>query len=129
MKPALFMWTVITGLILSGCGDETSSNNVKATLPGTYIRASQHEYGKEFDTLVVSLQNEAANEFKLNRRWRYERVLDGKAIEPEYKNTTTTVVYDEAAKPLKENETGDTYSLDPAGKTLFAGKTKYEKLK
>jgi hypothetical protein len=125
----LFLLCFTASAIISGCSNETSADEVKAAIPGTYIRASQHEYGKEFDTLVVSQQNEAANEFKVNRRWRYERVLDGKAIEPEYKNTTTTVVYDVAAKQLKEAETGDTYSFDPATKSLFAGTTKYEKLK
>ena len=129
MKAALFLSMLVAGTTLLSCAGGTSADEVKTNIPGTYIRASQHEYGKEFDTLIVSLQNEADNEFKLNRRWRYERVLDGKPIEPEYKNTTTTVVYDEAAKQLKETETGDTYSFDPGNKTLFAGSTKYEKLK
>lgn len=126
---ALFMLGLTAIAIGSGCTNGTSADEAKTNIPGTYIRTSQHEYGKEFDTLVVSLQNSAANEFKLNRRWRYERVLDGKAIEPEYKNTTTSAIYDEASKQLKENETGDTYSFDPASKTLFAGSTKYEKMK
>jgi hypothetical protein len=126
---AFFMLSLTVCAIASSCSNETSADEVKVAIPGTYIRASQHEYGNEFDTLVVSLQNEAANEFKINRRWQYERVLDGKAIEPEYKSTTTTAVYDEAAKQLKETETGDTYSFDPATKSLFAGSTKYEKLK
>lgn len=126
---ALFMLSLSAIAVVSSCSNGTSADEVKANIPGTYIRASQHEFGKEFDTIVVSLQNEAANEFKLTRRWRYERVLDGKPIEPEYKNTTTTAVYDEPSKQLKETETGDTYSFDPASKTLFAGSTKYEKLK
>lgn len=126
---AFFMLCLTAGAIASSCTNGTSADEIKVAIPGTYIRASQHEHGKEFDTLVVSLQNEAANEYNLNRRWRYERVLDGKAIQPEYKNTTTTAVYDEAAKLLKETETGDTYSFDPASKTLLAGSTKYEKLK
>lgn len=126
---AFYLLCLAASAMATGCNNGSSVDEMKASLPGTYIRASQHEYGKEFDTLVVSLQNEAANEFKLNRRWRYERVLDGKAIEPEYKNTTTAAVYDEATKQLKETETGDTYSFDPASKTLFAGSTKYEKLK
>lgn len=129
MKAALFLLILLVGTTLLSCGNGTSADEVKTNIPGTYVRASQHEYGKEFDTLVVSLQNEAANEYKVNRRWQYERVLDGKAIEPEYKSTTTTAVYDEAAKQLKETETGDTYSFDPATKSLFAGSTKYEKLK
>lgn len=129
MKAILFLSVLVAGTTLLSCGSGTSAEEAKTNIPGTYIRASQHEYGKEFDTLVVSLQNGAANEFTLNRRWRYERVLDGKAIEPEYKNTATLAVYDEASKQLKENETGDTYSFDPASKTLFAGSTKYKKIK
>lgn len=129
MKSAFLILISIAGAVFAGCGDGASANNVKASLPGTYVRASQHEYGKEFDTIAVSLQNDAANEFKLNRRWRYARVLDGKPIEPEYKNTTTTAVYEESSKQLKEAETGDTYTFDAATKVLFAGSTQYEKLK
>lgn len=129
MKTALSLLAFAGITIFFCCNNETSADVVKTNLPGTYVRASQHEYGKEFDTIAITLQNGAANEFKLNRRWRYERVLDGKAIEPEYKNTTITAMYEEGSKQLKENQTGDTYTFDAAKKLLFAGSTQYEKLK
>lgn len=128
MKPSVALYLLLPMLLL-GCATSTSKDEIKEAIPGTYIRASQHEFGTEHDTVVISLQNEAANEYSLTRKWKYERVLDGKAIEPEYKNTTTTAIYDANGKLLKETQTGDTYTFDAKQGTLFAGSTKYQKLK
>jgi hypothetical protein len=123
-----FIYSSVIAMSLTACGT-TAKDEVKAFIPGTYIRSSQHEFGKENDTVVVSLQNETASEFKLERRWTYERILDGKAQEPEYKTKITSGIYNDETKMLTETETGDTYSFDAAQKTMFTGSTKYQKIK
>lgn len=125
MKPVLFLFALIC---LLGC-NTAPIDDVAAFIPGTYARTSEHEFGKEWDTLAISLQNASANEYKLVRRWRYERVLDGKPLDPEYKITTTTGVYDAAGKTLQEARTGKSISFDPKAGVMFSGSTKYEKLK
>ena len=115
--------------LLSSCSSPSASDNVKDFIPGTYIRFGQQEYGTEWDTLVISIQNPSANEYKVQRAWKYARVLDGKAIEPEYKNKSTSAIYDSKAKVLNEKETGNSYSFKPDEKAVFAGTTKYLKLK
>ncbi len=128
MKPAILA-AIICALSIFACDSRTFQDEVKESIPGTYIRSTQHEYGTEHDTVVIILQNETVNEYKLTRRWKYERVLDGKPIEPEYKSTSTTAVYDAKAGMLKETETGDGYTFDTKEKVMFAGSTKYQKLK
>lgn len=110
-----------------GCQD-LQPDPVQKFIPGTYARFSQHEYGTEFDTLVITLQNTSANEYKILRKWRYERVLDGVPLEPEYKRTTTSAIYNTSHKLLRETETGDFYSFDTHQKVLFNGPIKYNKL-
>jgi hypothetical protein len=122
------MYSLVLAVGLTACGT-TGKDEVKAFIPGTYIRSSQHEFGKENDTVVVSLQNETTNEFKLERRWTYERILDGKTQEPEYKTKITSGIYNAETKVLTETETGDTYSFDAVQKIMFAGSTKYQKIK
>ena len=104
--------------------DETES-----FIPGTYVRSSHHEFGTEHDTLVISLQNAAAHQFKIERRWLYERVLDGNKLDPEYKQTSSMAIYHEKNKLLEETNTDGDYSFDVDRKVLFAGTTQYKKLK
>jgi hypothetical protein len=126
MKPILIFIAVL--FLLSACSN-TESDAIKNFIPGTYTRSAEHEFGAEHDTVIISLQNSAANEFKLVRKWKYERVLDGKRLEPEYKNTSTSAIFNTDSKLLQETETADTYSFDSKQKAMFAGTTKYVKLK
>jgi hypothetical protein len=127
MKLLLIMLFAII-ILLSSCSN-AESDAIKDFIPGTYIRSAEHEFGAEHDTVIISLQNKSANEFKLIRKWKYERVLDGKPIQPEYKSTSTSAIFNNENKMLQERETADTYSFDPKQKAMFAGTTKYLKLK
>jgi hypothetical protein len=121
------MMTFIS-ILFAACNSITK-DEVKEFIPGTYIRSSQNEFGKEYDTLVVSMQSKSANEYKIQRRWRYERVLDGKPIEPEYKVTETSGLYDSEKKTLQETETLDFFTFDVEKKLLFNGANKFTKIK
>ncbi|MFT3981201.1 MAG: hypothetical protein QM687_12070 [Ferruginibacter sp.] len=112
-------------LFIFAC-NSLSKDEFKAFIPGTYTRLSEHEFGKEYDTLVIS---EIGNQFQLQRKWKYERILDGVAQEPEYKKETTTALYDDQHQLLNENETGNTITFDEKENVLFIGSTKYIKLK
>ena len=118
----------IAALLLYGCGLINARDEVEEFIPGTYIRFSEHEYGTEYDTLIITLQNRSAGEYSILRKWKYERVLDGERIEPEYKRTNTSGVYNSTHKLLQETETGDIYSFDIKQKILFNGPVKYQKL-
>ena len=104
-------------------------DGVKNFIPGTYIRFSQHEYGTEYDTLVITFQNSLANEYRIVRKWKYERVLDGNRIEPEYRRTETSGIYSVKNKILQESETRDIFSFDVKRNLLFTGSTEYQKIK
>jgi len=119
---------MILFIIAESC-NYTLNDQVQNFIPGTYIRFSQHEYGTEYDTLSISLQNKTSNEYQVMRKWKYERILDGERIEPEYKKQTTTCIYDSKDKLLEETETGANYSFDPKRSRLFAGSIEYKKIK
>lgn len=118
----------IIALLVYGCGLTKSRDEVEEFIPGTYIRFSQHEFGDEYDTLVISLQNKSALEYKILRKWKYERMLDNQKIEPEYKRSFTSGIYNDKNRLLRENETGGIYSFDVKQKILFNGAVKYKKL-
>ncbi|MBP6023914.1 hypothetical protein [Ferruginibacter sp.] len=115
-------------LIISGCGT-SGKDEIMEFIPGTYIRAGQNEFGKEFDTLVISVQNLAAKEFKIQNRWHYIRQVEGGADVPEYKINETSGIYNTETKLLEEAETLDHYSFDVKEKVVFDGTNKFKKIK
>lgn len=112
-------------MLIAACNG-LREDSVKKFIPGTYIRYSEHEYGKEYDTLVITNQKD---QFQIQRRWRYERVLDGMTQEPEYKHQATTAFYDAEQRLLRESETGNTINFEPKENILIIGSTKYKKVK
>ena len=127
MKPIFIL--SLFALLFIGCGTGDEPDSVKETVAGTYVRSSTHQFGSEQDTLVVALQNRAANQYTITRKWQYARVLDGKAVPPEYKQTSTTATYDATANVLRDAGSGDTWSFDGDKGVLYAGTTAYQKLK
>jgi hypothetical protein len=134
MKIALtdILLYIVVLIVLYSC-ESFKSDVAKKLIAGTYFRFSEHEFGKEWDTIDIreKVEDEAgkvqsATAFKITRRWRYERILEGKKIEPEYKRTVSTASY--ANEELKESETGLVFSFDFKRRFLFIGDTKYEKL-
>lgn len=128
MKIILLIFITVLLLIFS-CETLVTTDEVRDFIPGTYIRFSQHEFGTEYDTLTITLQNKAANEYKILRKWKYERVLDGASIEPEYKRLATSGIYNPNNKLLQEAENGLAFSFDVQKQLLYSGPIQYKKIK
>lgn len=114
--------------LISSC-NTSGKDETMEFIPGTYVRTGQNEFGKEFDTLVISLQNPTAKEFKIQNRWYYVRQVEGEANVPEYKVKETSGIYNTETKLLEEAETLDHYSFDIKEKLLFDGTNKFKKIK
>ncbi len=125
----IFSIPVFMLFILIGCNDDSENKALREFIPGTYTRQSEGEFGKSWDTLVISLQNKEAGQYKIIRRWKYNRVLDGKPIEPEYKITETSGTYNPESRALQENETLEIFTFDTKRKFLFDGSNQFLKIK
>lgn len=97
----------------------------KSFFEGAYLRYVEHEFGREWDTLLI--KRSGTDAYKITRKWKYERVLDGDTIAPEYKVFHRTAVWLENERLLVEEESGLRYRLE--GESLQAGETVYQKLK
>lgn len=126
MKTTLVI--LLATIIVSGC-TSGGKDEIMEFIPGTYVRVGQNEFGKEFDTLVITIQNPAAKEFKIQNRWHYIRQVEGEANIPEYKVKETSGIYHAETKLLEETETLEHYSFDVKGKVLFDGTNKFRKIK
>lgn len=126
MKTTLLI--ILATVIISGC-NSSGKDEIMEFIPGTYVRTGQNEFGKEFDTLVITIQNPAVKEFKIQNRWHYIRQVEGEANVPEYKVKETSGIYNTETKLLVESETLEHYSFDVKEKVLFDGTNKFKKIK
>ena len=85
MRLLLVLCIGVILLIVCSCGGLVKTYDEEKNIPGTYIRFSEHEFGREYDTMLIESQNKPAHQFRIIRKWKYERRLDGAAIGPEYK--------------------------------------------
>lgn len=89
---------------------------------GSFVRTARHEFGREFDTLAIQ---RVAGGYRIVRKWRYLRVLEGKELPPEYKQLR----YDAAVRNggLQETASGLRYTL--VNDTILAcGTLRYHRL-
>ena len=115
-------------VIISSC-NTSGKDEIMEFIPGIYVRAGQNEFGKEFDTLVITIQNPTAKEFKIQNRWHYIRQVEGEANVLEYKVKEMSGIYSTETKLLEEAETLGHFSFDIKEKLLFDGTNKFKKIK
>lgn len=126
MKTVTF-FVLLLMVIASSCN--TSKDEIAEFIPGTYIREGANEFGKEYDTLVISIQNKEAKQYRIVNKWLFARQVDGEVKEPEYKVKESSGIYNPENKMLEESETLDHYTFDVKEKVLFNGTNKYKKIK
>ena len=129
MQRLLLLCMGVILVVVCSCSGLSKADEVEKNIPGTYIRLSEHEFGREYDTMLIEGQNKPVHQYRIIRKWKYERRLDGAAIEPEYKKIITSGVYNANNKLLEESETGAHFSFDVKKKLLFKGSTEYQKIK
>lgn len=126
MKKVTF-FVLFLMLIAGSCSN--AKDEIAEFIPGTYVREGTNEFGKEYDTVVISIQNKEAKQFKIVNKWLFARQVDGEVKEPEYKVKESSGIYNADSKLLEESETLEHYSFDIKGKVLFDGTNKYQKIK
>lgn len=126
MKQALSLYIFI--VMLLSCSD-LKPDSTLAFIPGTYVRSEVREFGRIEDTITIKIQHPDVNSFLIEQRWRYERVLDGVAQEPEYKVITDQGIYDTEKKLLQNQRNLRVYSFDEKKQVLYNGTMIFQKIK
>ena|SRR5690606_31313072 len=114
-------------ILVQGCGLIIKRDKVKVFIPGAYTRVSQHEFGTEHDTIIINVQNEFSDQYHIERRWKYERILDGEKLKPEYKLFKMTGFYNSHNELLRIEHTGEILSFNPKKKQIVVGSVTYQK--
>lgn len=126
MKQALSLCIFI--VMLLSCSNLKPESTL-SFIPGTYVRSEVREFGHIEDTITIKIQHPDVNSFLIEQRWRYERVLDGVAQEPEYKVITDQGIYDTEKKLLQNQRNLRVYSFDEKKQVLYNGTMIFQKIK
>lgn len=120
---------VMTVFILSLFSCSSKTDEIRALIPGTYVRFSDHEMRKEYDTLRIEVISEAGNNYRLLRSSTFQRKMDGQSFPWEQTKEEWTAIYDSQKKILNETKKGKVISFVPEKNILLVGTTEYKKIK
>ena len=120
---------VMTVFILSLFSCSSKTDEIRAFIPGTYARFSDHEMRKEYDTLSIEVISEAGNNYRLLRSSTFQRKMDGQSFPWEQTKEEWTAIYDSQKKILNETKKGKVISFVPEKNILLVGTTEYKKIK
>lgn len=123
----LYLFYILLALLLS-CSN-LKSDQILAFIPGTYVRSELREFGRIEDTITIKIQHQQVNSFLIEQRWRYDRVLDAVAQEPEYKVITDQGIYNPKSKLLQNQRNLRLYSFDEKKQVLYNGTMIFQKIK
>ena len=125
MKKCFVIAVFISSLF--SCASKT--DEIRAFIPGTYARVSDHEMRKEYDTLRLEVINYAGNNYWLVRSSTFQKKMDGQTFPWEHTKEEWTAIYDASRRVLTETRKGKVISFIPEKNSLLVGTTEYKKIK
>lgn len=116
-----WMWVVSILALIVSCKDTSDSIN------GTYSRLIDHEFATGNDTLIIQQVNDVT--YRIEKRSKYKRIINGKVMEPESHRTKWTAIYDAGNQLLRETNQGKVLLLSEDSDRVILGALEYERVK
>ena len=118
---------MLIALAMVGC--DALQPGMNRDMEGTYVKAISSEYSTGSDTLEISAISRENNNYQINRKSNFQRVVRGRLAKPEQKSERWIAIYDPGQKILKEVTKGKILSFIPEKNMLLVGKSVYHKTK
>ena len=103
-------------------------NTVRDFIPGVYVKQSESEFSKAFDTLRVNVYDAAGNTYLVIQRTGFQVIKDGKLQPKQYRGSKEVAVLDESTHQLQEMQSGRYLTFSPENGTVLAGPAEYKKI-
>jgi hypothetical protein len=103
--------------------------SVRNSFPGVYVKQSESDYSKAYDTLRISVYDETGNTYLILQHTGYQLIKDGKLQPKLYKSGKEIAVYDETTHLLQGMDSGKLLVFSPENQTLLVGSSEYKKIK
>lgn len=117
-------YLVVLGIAAWGCGEV---DEVRAFMPGVYVREFSHEFAFGYDTLELRLVS--GNTYAIEKRSGYQRVREGAAPEAVRHVEKWTGLYNERERHIMEQKREKLLTFHPEEQKLLLGAVAYYKVK
>jgi len=119
---------VVVGLVAAACR-HPAPVTIREYIPGAYVKQSESDYSKAYDTLRISVYDEVGNTYLVAQRTGYQLIQNGRLQPKQYKSDKEVAVYDEGTNQLQGMNSGRLFIFSPEHGTLLAGPAQYTKIK
>ena len=120
--------SIVWGFALAAC-HSAAPVNVRELIPGVYVKQSESEFSKAYDTLRISVYDEIGNTYLVLQHTGYQLIQNGRLQPKQYKSDKEVAVYDEGTHQLQGMNSGRLLLFSPEHGTLLVGSAQYEKIK
>ncbi|TKK64713.1 hypothetical protein FC093_21945 [Ilyomonas limi] len=117
---------IILAIAAISCNSGTT--DVKAFIPGVYIRHFEGLYSKGEDTLIIS-KIDGVNSYFILHRTTFRRLRNNQLSAPERTTENWSAVYNPRDKILYEQKRERMLSFMPDSNKMFVGGSAYYKIK
>lgn len=114
-------------LVINGCKDDGEAA-IKRFIPGSYIKFSDGEYSKAWDTLIIQRFHEEEKTYIIARHIGFQKIRRGRLQPKQYSSDTSIVVFHPTTFQLQHPVTGKLYTFSPDSHTVLAGSALYQKI-
>lgn len=130
MKQATLLFLPLLLGILTACNrGSTTSDDIKAFIPGVYVAPIRTEYSKGEDTLLIGVFDDRVNTYVIFKHSGYQRIKEGIIQPKQYAREKWMAVYDESSNVLQELKSGRLFIFSPQKHSLLLGTAEYKKVK
>ena len=117
---------IILAIVVISCN--SGNSDIKAFIPGVYIRHFEGLYSKGEDTLIIS-KIDNVNSYFILRKTTFQKLRNNQLSAPEQTAENWSAVYNPRDKMLYEQKRERMLSFMPDSNKLFVGGSAYYKIK
>ena len=114
----------LMALCIIGCNNKVS----KEDLSGTYVNQSKSEYSTASDTLVISMIDESANSYQIERKTGFQKIRNQITQPKQYKDEKWQATWNPDKQILSETDLGRQISFGKDKHSLYLKSTRYQKV-
>ena len=117
-------YLAVLGIAALGCGE---GDEIRAFIPGVYVREFTHEFAFGYDTLEIRHIN--GDTYAIEKRSGYQRIREGLVPEAVRNQEKWTGVYNAREGHMMEQRRGKLLVFQPEEQKLLLGAVAYYKTK
>lgn len=123
----IFFASLLIVVVLAACN--AGGGKMGDDITGIYVRHIYNEYARGNDSLLVTVLDESAGTYTIDKHYGFMRYYEGKAKGRDYDQKKFTGIYDKEHKQITDNSKGVVFTFAPDKGILLMGSSEFNKIK